>query len=92
MQACKVVHSKEDTWKKIVRELNQKNDNEKPDAVYQKFRFAPSRYLGLDGEHAIHKYIAGYQFYRRLTKWAEPGASFPVPLCTDKNTRRKGKI
>ena len=29
VQACKVAHSMEDTWKKIVRELNQKNDNEK---------------------------------------------------------------
>merc|ERR1719193_2524947 len=47
MQACEVAHSKEDIWKKIVRELNQKNENEKPDAVYQKFRFAPFRHLEL---------------------------------------------
>jgi len=80
VQACEVAHSKEDIWKKIVRELNQKNENEKPDAVYQKFRFAPFRHLELDGEHAIHKYIAGYQFYRMMMKWAEPGASFPIPL------------
>ena len=80
LQACEVAHSKEDIWKKIVRELNQKNENRKPDAVYQRFRFAPSWNLELDDEHAIHKYIAGYQFYKMMMKWSEDGASFPVPL------------
>merc|ERR1719430_2331986 len=80
VQACEVAHSKEDIWKKIVRELNQRNENQKPDAVYQKFRFASSRHLELDGEHAIHKYIAGYQFYRMMMKWTGPNASFPIPL------------
>jgi len=80
VQACEVAHSKEDIWKKIVRELNQRNENEKPEAVYQKFRFAPSRHLELDSDHAIHKYIAGYQFYRTMMKWTDPGASFPIPL------------
>merc|ERR1719234_578761 len=80
VKAYEVAHSKEDIWKKIVRELNQKNENERPDAVYQKFHFAPSRHLELDEEHAIHKFIAGYQFYRMMMKWAEPGASFPIPL------------
>merc|ERR1719447_814921 len=80
VQACEVAHSKEDIWKRIVRELNQKNENRKPDAIYQKFRFASPRHLELDGEHAVHKYIAGYQFYKMMMKWAEPGASIPIPL------------
>ena len=80
VQACEVAHSKEDIWKRIVRELNQKNENRKPDAIYQKFRFASPRHLELDGEHAVHKYIAGYQFYKMMMKWAEPEASIPIPL------------
>jgi len=31
VQACEVAHSKEDIWKKIVWELNQRNENKKPD-------------------------------------------------------------
>jgi len=80
VQAHEVAHSNEDVREKIVKALTQKNENKKPDAVYQKFSFTPSHHLELDGKHAIHMYIAGYQFYRMMMKWAEPGASFPVPL------------
>ena len=43
MKAYEVSQSKEDIWKRIVPDLNQVNENLKPDALYQKFRFTPSQ-------------------------------------------------
>ena len=71
VQACKIAMGKENVWKKIVWELNQKNENKKPGVAFQRYRFAPSSHLELDDEHAIHKYIAGYQFYKMMTRWSE---------------------
>ena len=59
VQACKIAMGKENVWKKIVWELNQKNENKKPGVAFQRYRFAPSSHLELDDEHAIHKYMAG---------------------------------
>ena len=60
MKAFEVSQSKEDIWKRIVRDLNQVNENLKPDALYQKFRFTPSQQHDFGQEHIVHKYIAGY--------------------------------
>ena len=80
VQACKIAENKENVWKKIVRELNQKNENQKPSVAFQRYSFAPSSHLELEDEHVIHNYIAGYQFYKMMTRWSKEGASIPIPL------------
>ena len=79
--ACEISKSKADEdWKKIVRKINEENENKKPGAVYKRFRFFPSQQLEPEGEGAIHQYLAGLHFYRMLAKGAQPGAIIPVPL------------
>ena len=34
----------------------------------------------MNDEHAIHNHIAGYQFYKIVTRWSEEGVSIPIPL------------
>ena len=79
--ACEISKSKTDEdWKKIVRKINEENENKKPGAVYKRFRFFPSQQLEPEGEGAVHQYLAGLHFYRMLAKGAQPGAIIPVPL------------
>ena len=79
-EACKISTFNEEDWKQIVARMNQENENNKPGAVYKRFRFCPSQGLAVGGEEAVHQHIAGLQFYRMLAKWTQPGAVIPVPL------------
>ena len=75
--ACKIsMMRKEEEWKKVVKELNQENENNKADAVYKKFSLFPSGYSDLEGD----QHIAGFLFYRTMAKWSQPGSVIPVPL------------
>ena len=79
-KACKISTCNEEEWKKIVMRLNEENENNKPGTVYKRFRFFPSQQLEVEGEEAVHQYIAGLHFYRMMAKWTQPGAAIPVPV------------
>ena len=76
-EACKISTCNEEEWKQIVATIHQENENNKPGAVYKKFRFFPSQRIDVEAEH---QHIAGFQFYKMLAKWTQPGAVIPVPL------------
>ena len=79
-EACKISTCNEEDWKQIVARMNQENENNKPGAVYKRFRFFPSQRSEGGGAEAVHQHIAGLQFYKMLAKWTQPGAVIPVPL------------
>ena len=80
-KACKISLCKgEDEWMTVVKELNQENENNAPEAVFQKYSFFPSRQTELRSDELVHQYIAAFHFYRMLPKWTLPGAVIPVPL------------
>ena len=79
-QAFKISTCNEEEWKRIITKMNEENDNNKPGAVYKRFRFFPSKQSEVGGEETVHQYIAGFHFYRMLAKWTQPGAFIPVPL------------
>ena len=76
-EACKISTCNEEEWKQIVATIHQENENNKPGAVFKKFRFFPSQRIDVEAEH---QHIAGFQFYKMLAKWTQPGAVIPVPL------------
>ena len=79
ISACQVAESKEEhVWKKVLCKMDQDNKNLKPEAKFQKFRLNPSDPEEGDVEHAVHGYIAGYQFHKMITQWSSAAA--PVPL------------
>ena len=79
--ACNIsMMRREEEWKKVVKELNQENENNKADAVYKKFSLFPSGYSHLEGENKVQQHIAGFHFYRMMAKWSQPGSVIPVPL------------
>ena len=80
MAATRLARNQEGEWKDIVQELHQDNENMKPGAIYQKFSFFPSKNGEMTGEYAIHHCIAGFHFFKMITKWTESSSSIPVPL------------
>jgi len=81
VSACEVAESKEEhVWKKVLRKMDQDNKNLKPDAKFQKFRLNPSDVEEVNVEHAVHGYIAGYQFHKMITEWSSGAFPVPVPL------------
>ena len=80
-KACKISLCKdEEEWKRMIKELNQENENNAPGAVFQKYSFFPSAKAQARSEEFFHQYIAAFQFYRMLSKWTQCGAVIPVPL------------
>merc|ERR1712032_703118 len=79
-EACKLSTCNEEDWKEIVKRINQENENNKPGAVFDRFRQFPSQQFEVEGEEVVHQYIAGLHFYRMMAKWTQPGADIPVPL------------
>lgn len=80
LAAFKLVCNKEGEWKRLVQELHQENENTKPGTIYQKFSFFPSKNGEMTGEYAIHHCIAGFHFFKMITKWTASSSSIPVPL------------
>ena len=80
-KACKISLCKgEEEWKRMIKELNQENENNAQGAVFQKYSFFPSGKTQPRSEEFLHQYIAAFHFYQRLSKWTQPGAVIPVPL------------
>ena len=80
-KACKISLCKdEEEWKRMIKELNQENENNAPGAVFQKYSFFPSWKTQPRSEEFFHQYASAFYFYRMLSKWTEPGAVIPVPL------------
>ena len=80
-KACKISLCKgEEDWKRVIKEVNQENENNAPGAVFQKYSFFPSGQTELRSEEYFHQYIAAFHFYRMLSKWILPNAVIPVPL------------
>ena len=80
-KACKISLCKdEEEWKRMIKELNQENENNAPGAVFQKYSFFPSGKAELRSDEYFHQYIAAFHFFRMLSKWILPNAVIPVPL------------
>ena len=80
-KACKISLCKdEEEWKRMIKELNQENENNAPGAVFKKYSFFPSGKTQPRSEEFFHQYIAAYHFYQMLSKWSLPNAVIPVPL------------
>ena len=80
-KACKISLFKgEEEWKRVIKEVNQENENNAPGAVFQKYSFFPSGQTELRSDELVDQYIAAFHFYRMLSKWILPNAVIPVPL------------
>ena len=82
-KACKISLCKdEEEWKRVVKELNQENENNAPGAVFKKYSFFPSGQKEIKSEEIFQQYVAAFHFYRMLSKWTqhEHGVVIPVPL------------
>ena len=79
--ACKISLCKDEVeWKRVVKELNQENENNALGAVFQNYSFFPSGKTQPRSEEFFHQYIAAFHFYRMLSKWTQHGVVIPVPL------------
>ena len=74
-KACKISLCKgEEEWKRMIKELNQENENNAQGAVFKKYSFFPSGKTQPGSVEFIHQSIAAYHFYRMLSKWSQPNA------------------